>query len=306
MGGVFTDKIIVQRLTDMKWIALSSTEESERARNLAKVLVALRKCIEKLREFYFDQLNLPPFVPDKPHPRYFPYPKSFPVPGGNTKFQYVASLEDDPACVTYLAEIPSELDMEGKPVKVVVKFVARYGKEVHEFLATKGNAPALRYYGPLCSRLPETMVPGTLPTPAQRAAPGFCLGQNRMHMVVMDYIPHYPKPLQDIREQVRVILTSLHSKGYVFGDFRKQNILVDAHGKVKFIDFDWCGRYNMNIGDGKLPHDVQNQIGDGPYAHYPWAMSRIDGMWVSGIGMGPLAPIRPEHDWAMFDKLFSQ
>jgi hypothetical protein len=86
MGSVFTDKVIVQRLTDMKWIAFSSTEESERAGNLAKVLVALRKCIEKLREFYFDQQNLPPFVPDKPHPRYFPYPKSFPVPGGTCKF----------------------------------------------------------------------------------------------------------------------------------------------------------------------------------------------------------------------------
>lgn len=61
----------------------------------------------------------------------------------------------------------------------------------------------------------------------------------------------------------------------------------------------------MNIGDAKLPHDVQNQIRDGPYTHYPWAMSRIEGMWVSEIGMRPLAQIRPEHDWAMFDKLFS-
>lgn len=301
MGGVFTDKVIVQRLTDMKWIALSSTEESERARNLAKVLVALRKCIEKLHEFYLDKQNLPPFVPDEPHPRYFPYPKSFPGPAGTCKkIQYLSSLEDDPACVTYLAEITNEFDMEKKPVKVVVKFVASYGKEVHEFLATLGYAPALRYYGPL-----HGYLPGTLPTPAQRAASDFCLGQNRMHMVVMDYIPPHPKPLQDICGQVKVILTLLHSKGYVFGDLRQQNILVDVHGKVKFIDFDWCGRYDMNIGDVKLPHDVQNQTREGPYAHYPWAMSTIEGMWVSEIGMHPLAPIRPEHDWAMFRKLFS-
>jgi hypothetical protein len=62
------------------------------------------------------------------------------------QIQYVASLEDDPACVTYLAEIPDEFEVVGKPVKVVVKFVTRYGKEVHEFLATKEYAPALRYY----------------------------------------------------------------------------------------------------------------------------------------------------------------
>ena len=91
MGGVFTDKVIVQRLTDMKWIVLSSTEESERARNLAKVLVALRKCIEKLCEFYLDKQNLPPFVPDEPHPRYFPYPKSFPDPAGTCKTSYIHS-----------------------------------------------------------------------------------------------------------------------------------------------------------------------------------------------------------------------
>ena len=301
MGGVFTDKVIVQRLTDMKWIALSSTEESERAGNLAKVLVALRKCIEQLRKFYLDEQNFPPFVPDKPHPRYFPYPKSFPSPGGTCKqIQYIQSLEDDPACVTYLAEIPDELDMVGKPVKVVVKFVARYGKEVHEFLARHDYAPALLYYGPLRDHLP-----GTLPAPAQRAASDFFLGQNRMHMAVMEYIPHHPKPPQDIREQVRDILALLHSNGYVFGDLRKQNILVDARGNVKFIDFDWCGRYDTNIDDANLPQNVQNEIRDGPYACYPWAMSRIDGMWVSEIGMHPLAQIRPKHDWAMFDKLFS-
>jgi hypothetical protein len=301
MGGVFTDKVIVQRLTDMKWIALSSTEESERAQSLAKVLVALRKCIEKLHEFYFDPQNLPPFVPDKPHPRYFPYPKSFPGPGGTCKqIQYVKSLEDDPACVTYLAELPHELDMEKKPVKVVVKFVARYGDEVHKFLANKGYAPALRYYGPLPSHLS-----GTLPAPAQTAASKFCLEKNGMHMAVMEYIPPHPKPLQDIRVKVSHILTLLHSNGYVFGDLREQNILVDARGNVKFIDFDWCGRYDTNIADAELPHDIPNQITDGPYTCYPWAMSKISGMWVSGIGMRPLAPIRPKHDWAMFEKLFS-
>lgn len=48
---------------------------------------------------------------------------------------------------------------------MVVKFVARYGKEVHEFLATEEYAPVLRYYGPLHGHLPETMVSGSLPAP---------------------------------------------------------------------------------------------------------------------------------------------
>ena len=38
------------------------------------------------------------------------------------------------------------------------------------------------------------------------------------------------------------ILNTLHSKGFVHGDLRHQNILVEPSQKVKGIDFDWACR----------------------------------------------------------------
>ena len=288
-------------------MALSSTEEDSRVYNNARVFVALRKCLIKLQTFYMALQDAPPFVANEPHPRYFPYPVTFITKDGNlTRFRYLASLEEDAACVTYLAEIPDETGVTGDPVKVVVKFVARYGKEVHEFLARNGYAPTLRYCGPL----PETKLSGIFPGPAQSAVPGLCLRSDLMHMVVMDYIHARPNTPPDVRGHIQTILTLLHSEGYVFGDLRKQNILFDADGKVKLIDFNWCGRYDMNIRDEKLPNDLQNQIDknmnrvqvrEGPYATYPLSMSTLEGIWAPG--MEPLAQIRPQHDWMMLDKL---
>ena len=287
-------------------MGLSSTEEDNRVYSNARVLVALRECLVKLQDFYLGLQDIPPFVANKPHPRYFPYPTSFKAKDGTlTRFRYLKSLEEDAGCVTYLADIPNEAGVTVDPVKVVVKFVARYGEEVHEFLAREGRAPALRYCGPL----PGTKLSGIFPGPAQRAAPGLCLRSDLMHMVVMDYIPPVSNTPPDVRGQIETILTLLHSEGYVFGDLRKQNILFEV-GRVKLIDFNWCGRYDKNIPDEKLPDKVRVQIdknknrvqdGDGPYAYYPLSMSTLEGMWAPG--MKPLAQIRPQHDWMMLDKL---
>ncbi|KIM45752.1 hypothetical protein M413DRAFT_442362 [Hebeloma cylindrosporum] len=311
MGGVFTDKFIVQRLTDMRWNALSSTEEDSRIYHNARVFIALRQCLVKLQDFYEGIQDVPPLVQNQPHPRYFPYPTSFTARDNNslTRFRYLASLETDDACVTYLAEIIDDAGVAGD--RVVVKFVARYGEEVHEFLAHHGYAPALRYCGPL----PGTKFSGIPPGPARSATPGLLsLRSDLMHMVVMDYIDAQRNSPPDVREQIEKILTLLHSEGYVFGDLQRQNILFDADGKVKLVDFNWCGRYNMRLRDEGLPGGLQNeidknvnriQVRDGPYAYYPLSMSmappNMPSMWVDG--MGPLMQIRPQHDWGMFGKL---
>jgi len=297
----------------MRWNALSSTEEDSRVYHNARVLIALHECLVKLHAFYqglqdVGPQDVPLFVANEPHPRYFPYPTSFTAKDGSlTRIRYLASLEKDAACVTYLAEICDESGMTGDPVvKVVVKFVARYGEEVHGFLARHGYAPALRYCGPL----PKTKLSG-ISGPAQSATPGLlCLRSDLMHMVVMDYIHARPNPPPDVRGQIETILTLLHSEGYVFGDLQGQNILFEADGKVKLIDFDWCGRYDMKIHDEGLPNGLQSEIDknmnriqvvDGPYAYYPLSMSTLDNMWAAG--MEPLAQIRPQHDWIMLGKL---
>lgn len=52
LGGVFTDKVIVQRLTDLMWLAHSTTEEDPPVYRLARVLVALRRSIHELQKLY--------------------------------------------------------------------------------------------------------------------------------------------------------------------------------------------------------------------------------------------------------------
>jgi hypothetical protein len=47
LGSVLTDKFIIQRLTDMRWMALSSTEEDNQVYHNARVLIALRECLKK-------------------------------------------------------------------------------------------------------------------------------------------------------------------------------------------------------------------------------------------------------------------
>jgi hypothetical protein len=306
MGSVFSDKFIVQRLTDMRWMALSSMEEDSRVYHNARILVALRKCLKLLQKYYQDvDSTSPPFVPNQPHPRYFPYPTSFTTGDGTpTYFRYLKSLEDHPASVTYLAEITDQSGATGTRVKVVVKFVASYGEEVHKFLAQKGWAPTLLHYGPLRENTPPDGFLG----PTGSAPPGLHLHSNLMSMVVMDYIDAQPKRPPNAHLQIKDVLTQLHINGYVFGDLRPPNVLFDADGKVKFIDFNWCGRYDRKICDEDLADGRQNQIekmdcvqvGDGPYAYYPLAMSTIEDMWVPG--MEPLAQIRPVHDIKMLHK----
>jgi hypothetical protein len=289
-------------------MALSSMEEDSRVYHNARVLIALRKCVKDLGEYY-GTLNLKvskstPILDGKPHPRYFPYPTSFTLIDGtpDIHFQYQCCLEDHPACVTYLAEITDE-NGEMKGDRVVVKFVASYGEEVHKFLASNGWAPTLRYCGPLGR---ESELSDGFPGPAKGAPPGLHLGSN-MRMVIMDYIDALPKAPQNAREQINEVLTALHTHGYVFGDLRLPNVLFDQDGKVKLIDFNWCGRYDTKdtVNDmGGLEVNVDlAKAGDGPYAHYPLGMSKIEGMWAPG--MEPLTPIRPQHDKSMMNKLLA-
>ncbi len=171
-------------------MAVSSTEEDGRVYENARILVALRESLKKLQIYYEGVVRseCPPLVPNEPHPRYFPYRTSFASEDETlTHIRYQRSLEDDARCVTYLANIikaeegdEAEGERSAPPEQVVVKFVGRYGIDVHKFLADKGWAPRLRYYG----RLRETMGSDEIRRPGQRAAAGLYLESNVVHMVV--------------------------------------------------------------------------------------------------------------------------
>ncbi len=195
-------------------------------------------------------------VPNEQHPRYFPYRTSFVAGDGRlSHFRYQRSFEDDARCVAYLAEITdAKGERSAPPEEVVVKFVRRYGIDVHKFLAEEGSAPRLRHYG----RLWETVASDEIRGPCQRAASVLYLEPNVAHMVVMDYIDKQPeKRPPDAGAQLEVVLTRLHTNGYAFGDLREPNILFGGDLKVKLIDFNWSGRYEMKTVEEKQPEVVE-------------------------------------------------
>jgi len=281
LGGVFTDKVSVQRLTDFMWCAHSTTKEDPRVYHLARVLVALRRSIHELENFYKDisDPKNPPLTPGHTHPRFYPYPTSFTENGKtalNTQ-EYLRKMRHaSPSRRTFLTRSRT-------PPDIVVKFVTRYGTDVHKFLASEDHAPRLRYCGPI-SGIDVEQSPATL---SSQQSPVLSLGP--MQMVVMDYVSHRGVAPSD---------------AYVFGDLRAQNVFFDEGGKIKFIDFDWSGRYDMNVRDNSLPAALQKSIDDEKkhvksvdhYVCYPLNLS-------SNIHWAPdardLEPIRPGHDWFM-------
>ena len=126
-----------------------------------------------------------------------------------------------------------------------------------------------------------------------------------MNMVVMDYVIPDSRPA-DAHTRLEKILTCLHLEGYVFGDLREYNILFDKDGKVKLIDLDRAGRYDMKQKDTFLPPDLEQKIHNNigrvqgstltKFVRYPFSLSP-DISWAEGV------PIRPQHDWEMLRKL---
>jgi serine/threonine protein kinase len=107
---------------------------------------------------------------------------------------------------------------------VCIKFVQRYGKDVHLWCAEQGFAPKL---------LAFEVLPGG------------------WYMVIMEHLDESWIPLSKIarpnrghlKEVVHTALVALHQQGMVHGDLRDTNLLVMKAGGREFmlIDFDWAG-----------------------------------------------------------------
>ena len=310
LGGVFTDRFIVQRLTDLMWTAQSSMYEDTRIQKTARVFYALKSCLQDLKTYYTTVKDLPVEIPPpnsklKPlNPSlFFPYTTSFAqvdLDSGEErtwKFKYLEALEDCSACITYRAEI---LDVPRAGEAIVVKFVTRYGEEVHRFLEESGHAPKLYYFGPLRdggNSIGNIWPDATIPLPGLHFGP--------LRMVVMEYIDASDAP-QDSGKQLSDVVQLLHNNGFVFGDLRGPNVLFDANNKVKFIDFDWAGRYDRSVSDEDLSdgrHSAQEN-GIYPFARYPLGLSRSDNQWARPVKELELSFIRPSHDVAMIKKHF--
>ncbi|KZT02334.1 uncharacterized protein LAESUDRAFT_622760, partial [Laetiporus sulphureus 93-53] len=124
----------------------------------------------------------------------------------------------------------------------LVKSTWQYSEAAHDYLASRGWAPTLRQ----CIRISADWI-----------------------AVIMDrskYQPLYGLSLskadqEKVRCKVKSIVRMLHEGGFVHGDIRDTNLLIDPESlasddvMVHLIDFDWAGR----IGEAKHPVGVNRK-----------------------------------------------
>ena len=240
LGAVFTDRPIVQPLTQLVWLGRMH-ERKPQYQGVARLFAALSMGIAELEAFYTGvDFNVPSEA------RFYPHITSFVDPStkAEVKFRYEGHV--DPSCRGTKAVFLAETE---KGRKIIVKFTEVYNDEAHTLLATQGLAPQLLS----CDRSTLT---------------GFV-------MIVMDYIdgkqlrhwyPQGRKISTQALEQVKSAMNLLHANEFVFGDLRWPNILVTSikgEDRIQLVDFDWCGKVgvteypaDINLVDIEWPKDV--------------------------------------------------
>lgn len=244
-GAIFTDRLIFQELTDYITLGSHPTDPDRGLRRVAQVIFALKECIQDLANFY-TRLRTdadPNCVVPAPN---FPHYTKFTINNCDTMFTYLEDLTPvTPARTVFLASINPPSHMAGK--HVVVKFTRTYCPEAHRLLAKLSLAPELLHH---------EVIEGA-----------------GIHLVVMEWID--AKPETDLSgssddskrlvESLRQAVCALHGAGFVFGDLREPNILA-VEGRVKLVDFDWCGEEGEVRYPATLPELItwpEGVIGEG-------------------------------------------
>ena len=93
LGAIFTDKVVVQRLTDFIWIGMDTTLNEQHCYRVARILPSLARGIRKLNEYYLDVKPNIIGIPEL-HPRYFPSIRAYrDASGAIVDYAYVKPLE---------------------------------------------------------------------------------------------------------------------------------------------------------------------------------------------------------------------
>ena len=134
-------------------------------------------------------------------------------------FRIIDSLGDNTQSrFLYLAKV---LNTDSMPI--LVKFSKKYGKEVHEFCALRNYAPQLLAFEEL---------------------PGGWFGiamECFLEAVNIDESPSLVEHGETWLKKMDEIVSTLHEHGYVHGDLRVPNFIVDEE-RLLLVDFDWGGK----------------------------------------------------------------
>jgi len=207
----------------MLWVGHSTTHDDDHTQVVACALHALSLGIDELCEWYKTLDNHALFDEEKKtpanHPRFFPFAYRYPVVAEDfstvVEFEYLCPLQPDQSmCITFHA-----ITKGSNPKEVIVKFVQRYCREVHDVLAVAGMAPTILYYGHID---PD-------------------VDYGNWKMVVMEYFsgkPSYEGDRHrdvDVSKKVLEAIQVMHSAGYVLGDVRPPNVMIGEGDEVKLV-----------------------------------------------------------------------
>ena len=230
--------------------------------NLARHLAALKKALKTLEEYYVQRDARRSESPEsercaEPVDRLYPHP---------TRFHDLRTKL--PSLLVYntpLADRKLLFTAEANKEPICVKFVQRYGDQVHAWCAEQGFAPAL-------------IAVETLP--------------GGWTMVVMERLDESWTCMVDInsldrlkfQDKMKSVVERLNAVSMVHGDLRDTNVMVREGSEpcIMLLDFDWAGI----AGQVTYPDTINRDI------------YRPEG--VDGDG-----EIQPEHDVAMMRHMFN-
>ncbi|KAI0686932.1 hypothetical protein BC835DRAFT_1420050 [Cytidiella melzeri] len=232
-GATWNRQVTVQPLAMP--FELSTTHYDERNRHaLASCLTAFKTVATDIEARYKNILNAGPSDTSVVHARRFPYKTSF--NGGNFTIRYTERLSETKLLFRAANAV--------SPSCYVVKFSRRYSATVHQLLAARGHAPRLLHCEPITGNW-------------------LVIVMDESQYTALHDIPRLTTNQKDeICRRVEDITRELHEAGYVHGDIRTSNLLVDPASlagelkdvKVHFIDFDWSGA----IGQARYPLGVNS------------------------------------------------
>jgi serine/threonine protein kinase len=143
------------------------------------------------------------------------YPCQYMLLDSSDEYQFKYKSQIDQAKLIFFGET----DSRGM---ICIKFVHCYSQEVHQCCAELEFAPALRAF----NRMPRGW-----------------------YMVVMDaldkdYVILSLTVDQGTLDNIRAKVISIHQEGFVHGDIRDTNIMVNQkkRGQFMLVDFDWVGK----------------------------------------------------------------
>ncbi|KAJ2924281.1 hypothetical protein H1R20_g12811, partial [Candolleomyces eurysporus] len=157
--------------------------------------------------------------------------------GGVSHLVFLASLHRSPTC-------PAE--------NVVVKLASKYGQDVHQFLESQLLAPKLIATSSM-EGIPTAYV-------MERLSSQWVT----LHDLAEDNTIDFNRRSGDIHTSLMHIVELLRGKGYVHGDLRANNIMINTNTlqgegqpDIKIVDFNWSGKAGVTRYPGTRNESIK-------------------------------------------------